>query len=855
MHVQRRRRASAPALQVMEARSFVSTLAGQSVAGNAGRILSSQFQPYGYSFYGSQLRGVTAALGRSVRLDTPFNSGPFAPTPDGWVIPTAPANTGLLDDSQFNTSGFSTLGFQMRDVSIGGAFVLNALDEGLGQDAYGGSPRSTIGPNASPHPIPPSIPDTPTSSGSILGSQFNDGGFGNVGLQWDDVSVGGDLNISYDALIRYPDGEGPTSSALTGATALDASSTSLAASTNTGLVQSSQFNDGGFGNLGLQWANVNVTGAVDLSADRVVIQPQATGSDTPPIPPFPDTSNASATNTGHILSSQFNDGGFGQIGFQWSGVKVGGVVATSNNALIVQPERDGVGTITVGPLALGQATTSLAASGASDVAQALPSPDVTATANEPTTNAASNSGTVASSQFADGGFGDIGLQWKNVAVVGAVTAVHNQLSIQPENNGQGQITVQGISFPSTPVLPPPLPAQPDHIPAADPALISEDGQTPTTPLPTPTEPGDRSFHVNQASNSGNVIDTQFADGGFGDVGLQWTDVSVSGSVAIVHNSLSVQPEGSGLAGVAVSGVTFGDPVPTAAAATPPTRRTVLRRLAVPSRPGPNGKNPPRRPVSAQNRSNLTNRQFLSSRARDVTLQWSTASVGADGLVIVHNVLTVENHGPRSSAIVLKDIKFPGRVPPVNFTPNQRARASARPSRVPTRIIDQATNSGTVAAGQFLDGGTGDVGLQWRGVNLGGDVRIVHNSLSVNVDADASKTGPMTISNITFNSGLPDDLTPTRPPGTIISPPRYFSRLRDRSGTATPNAATPGVIDQATNSGTITGGQFLSGGMGQVGLQWLDTDHPGPVTIVNNVLSVQVFGGRTGRVTIENVQYT
>jgi hypothetical protein len=831
----------------LEGRNLVSTLADAAVPGNAGQILSSQFQPYGYEFYGAQLWDVVAARGRTVRLDTPFNFGPPAPIPDGWVIPTAPANTGLIDASQFDTSGFSTLGFQMRSVSIGGAFVINALEEGLGRDAWGGSPAATIGPRSSPAPIPPTIPDAPTSSGAILASQFNDGGFGNLGLQWGDVSVGGDLDVSYNSTVWVPDGSISLPSG--GAAPPPSVSPTAIASTITGYVQASQFNDGGFGNLGLQWSGVAVAGGVDLSADRVVYQPQAPGSPPTPVPPIPDGATASATNTGHLVGSQFNDGGFGQIGFQWSGVKIGGAVATANNALIVQPERDGFGAITVGPRSVGQEGQAATALAASTVGAGLsPSAVLSATATPPTTNGATNSGTVLSSQFSDGGFGDIGLQWQNVAVAGSVSAVHNQLVVQPENTGQGLISISGISFPGSPGPPGPAPSG-AAIPTYDPALIPSDGRPVTTPLPTPTGPGDTSFHINEATNSGNVTDTQFSDGGFGDVGLQWRDVNINGNVEIVHNSLSVQPEGSGLAGVNVSGVRFGQAAQSAVAATP-NRRTTLRRMIVPSSPGPRGTGVPKPPVSANNRANLNNRQFLSARARDVTLQWDTAAVGADGLVIVHNVLTVQNHGPRSAAVVLKNIKFAGAVPPRNFTPNQRAAGNPLPLRPTTRPIDAATNSGTINSGQFLDGGTGDVGLQWRGVSLGDDVRIVHNSLSVNVDADATNNGPVSISDVTFNSGLPADL----PAGSIISPPRYFSRMANRTGSVSANAAQPGVINRATNSGAITGGQFLSGGMGQVGLQWLGVDRPGPVTIVNNVLSVQVFGSRTGRVTIENISY-
>src|SRR5262249_1468372 len=108
-------------------------------------------------------------------------------------------------------------------------------------------------------------------------------------------------------------------------------------------------------------------------------------------------------------------------------------------------------------------------------------------------NSATNSGLITDSQFNDGGFGDIGLQWNNVQTDGSVTAVHNSLSIQPENDGQGLITVSNISFPSDPAASPePQTGTERELPPI-PSLIDRDGDPVTTPLPPRTRPFDKTF--------------------------------------------------------------------------------------------------------------------------------------------------------------------------------------------------------------------------------------------------------------------------------------------------------------------------------------------------------------------------
>ena len=58
------------------------------------------------------------------------------------------------------------------------------------------------------------------------------------------------------------------------------------------------------------------------------------------------------------------------------------------------------------------------------------------------------------------GSATLGSNGKRSSVGGSVTAVHNSLTVQPNNNGQGLITVQGIQFPNTPAPPPRPPAKP-----------------------------------------------------------------------------------------------------------------------------------------------------------------------------------------------------------------------------------------------------------------------------------------------------------------------------------------------------------------------------------------------------------
>jgi len=896
-------------------------LAGDPVNPNAGGIVSSQFQPYGYSLVGAQMAGVTAAGGQSIHLSAPNNVGTPPAAPSTYGYPQSPVNVGQITDSQVNVGGFTTVGLQLQGVNIPGGMVrVDVLDEGIGKPAAGGTqPVPAGGANRLPALVPPLSPGGATNAGVITASQFNDGGFGPIGIQASGLTVGGDLSIVSRTTLGAPDVPVP-------AATVPFAPPLPSMSVNTGTIQDSQFTDGGFGDTGLQLKSVTVGGALDVGAERFVIQPTTgTANLGPPtllgsltstsrLVRFPKAAPGSApptsmlypgmyvvgrgippktvirsvvngqwialsklpritgtrqlffstrdtgTNAGLITSSQVTDGGFGDIGMQWSNVSVGGRVATLHTSLQIQPEVDGVGAITAGDRQFGLlAPSSAGAAATRPTAAATVAPRAAATLGGGGAGGdATNSGRIVSSQFADGGFGDIGMQWQNVQVTGKVEATHNALSIQPENSNQGLISVNNVSFTPAPPAFGPGPSSGGGVLPADPTPVTS-GTAVSPVLPTPTGPGGAGSGANAATNSGLVSQSQFADGGFGDIGLQWFNVTVNGDVQVVHNSLSVQPEGSNLRGVSVRDVTFGSAVHSAG--DPRLAPATLASLVVPpTSAGPPPFVPNRAYAEKANAVDRKHQQFLSAPASATSLQWRSVTRDGTGLVIVNNVLQISNtatagNRPGTSAGVVRvaGITFPGRVPP-HVAPVSAIRAAASSaaamatggSRVAAVPVDAATNSGTLSANQFLDGGMGDIGLQWRNVTVHGSVRIEHNSCSVNVVGDARNTGPITVSGIRFATGWSAGgaatdtlfLTPSAGGGTAATPPA--------SVTAGRNAA--------SNSATLTGGQFLDGGMGQIGLQWQHLTIDCPIRIVNNVLSIAVSGVGTRDVTIQNVTF-
>ena len=114
--------------------------------------------------------------------------------------------------------------------------------------------------------------------------------------------------------------------------------------------------------------------------------------------------------------------------------------------------------------------------------------------------------------------------------------------------------------------------------------------------------------------------------------------------------------------------------------------------------------------------------------------------------------------------------------------------------------------------------------------------------------DANDTGPITVSGIRFDSGWA--------PSGAASDTLYLTPTAGvgQAATTTPAVIAAGGINTATNSATLTGGQFLDGGMGQVGLQWQNVTINCPIRIVNNVFSVTVSGTNTHGVSVQDVTF-
>jgi len=894
-------------------------MAADSVDPNAGSIVDSQFQPYGYALLGAQFANVSAA-GESLQLTAPNNTGTPPAAPAGYVAPTAPVNTGLIENSQVNVGGFTTLGLQLQAATLGGGLRVDLLDEGIGRPAAGGTqPVPAGGAISAPQRVPPGSPGVITNTGIISSSQFNDGGFGPIGIQASGLSVAGGVSIVSRNVLGTPDV--PVTPP-----AVPFAAAAQAMPVNTGRISDSQFADGGFGDTGLQLRTVAVGGSIGIAAERLLIQPTAgpvnvgppslvgrlnvktrvvtfargpAGSAPPTSMLYPGMlvtgrgipakttilsigvqnritlsklplktgavaltffAPVTATNTGSIVSSQVADGGFGDIGMQWSHVTIGGSVATLHSGLQIQPELANVGAITTGQKQFGLAIQPTAAAAPSDPPPAVAPAGATGTpssgANGGTnsgTNSATNSGRIVASQFADGGFGDIGMQWQNVTVSGNVEATHNALSVQPENDNQGVISVAQVSFAASPPPVAPAAAGPaGPLPSAP--RITTPG-TPVSPSPAPSPAPPTGYQTNAATNSNLVSQSQFTDGGFGDIGMQWSNVTIRGDVQVVHNSLSIKPTGSGLAGVSVRDVTFGSAGSTAG---DPRLRPVTLAAATVSSSGPAG-TPPFVPNNAyarkSNATNLNGRQFLSQPAAATSRQWRSMTLTPTGLVIVNNVLTVSNTGAAGSkpgatagAITLSGIRFPGNAPAlppaVRAVPVAAGLRAAAATTAAARQVNAASNSGVLLRNQFLDGGTGDIGLQWRDVTVDGSVRIEHNTCSINVVSDASDTGPILVSGIRFDSGWA--ATGAHSDMLLLTPAA--------AGAARANLQAAASTTAASNSGRLTGGQFLDGGMGQIGLQWQQVTVHCPIRIVNNVLSVTVSGTNTQRVTVQDVTF-
>jgi hypothetical protein len=813
------------------------------IPGNSGLILKSQFQPVGNTAIGLQWWKLAVGGPVKVRSVTPLQAT-SAPAP----LP-GPINAGIIAHSQFVSRRFGQIGTQLRRVQLAGGLTIDNYDESTGKTAGG--------------PIPtPGIPGAPSNSGNVLYSQFNDGGFNRFGLQLRGANIGGDLTVLNRLFVRGPDGQ-PVLPAQSGQIATQSVAPQgagrlIAANTNTGVIKGSQFNQGGFGDFGLQWGRVKVGGSVGASTERYTVQPGGIGPAPPPRPTPMRYSNlppVDTTNLGSIRDSQVNTGGFGDIGMQWSKVAVGATVDTTNNGLSVQPEVDNVGPITVDGLIFGRlqpvASEQIAAAQTSLSSPATTAPASVAQSTAGTQSAppvpleidSVNSGQILHSQVNDGGFGDIGVQWLGVQVAGSVAAVHNSLSVQPENQNQGLISISNIQFPSAPSAPLPPPGHgPRRVLSPLPPVVQRDGVVIPHVLTHPTKPRDTTFQVNAATNSGTIRNSQFNDGGFGDIGLQWKHVQVGQNVRLVHNSLSVHPEGQNLAGVNVSNVSFGQPLPAADATAATLGGSRQSSTISPS-------------VSTVDNNRFLSHQQVLDSENGVILQWSGVHRN-NGLLIVHNLIQL----PSTGTVNLSDIRFLGQPQAVQVVRPQQpqaltqgAPATSSTAATGATITDAATNSGVILKNQFNDGGLGDVGLQWQNVKVSGSVTVVHNTLSV--DVTGSGTGPITISNVTFNSGALDQVKPTDQ--RIISPPDTVSRILANPNNGKKLPPRPGVLDAATNSGILLGGQYSVGTKafgGHVALQWRNVGIRGSVTIVDNVLSVKTPESEAVPVTIQHVLF-
>ncbi|AGA29117.1 hypothetical protein [Singulisphaera acidiphila] len=789
--------------------------------------------------------------------------------------PELPGNTGEVIQSQFAPFGFTkAIGLQASQLAVGGPIQFDLQVLSNAPETSGGTRAVEFSDN----------------SGLIGYSQFSGGGFATVGMQIKQSRLGRGLTIhGFD----IPENELETR---TGALSQEPDQQSRV---NANLVLNSQFNDNGFGTpvqrgrVGFQWRKVRVRGQVNVGLKNLVFQPDGPEVDSA-LPPQAQSLTAAGedvdirrpTNTGRIRHSQFNDGGFGDLGFQWANVAVGGRVATSTNTLSLKPKQNNLGPITFKDLDFGRSSTLDQA-----VAQAIANPSALSTEQDsvpsadPTTKAtvatsdtpvqsvndATNSGRIAGAQFNDGGFGDVGLQWRRVKVGKTVSAVHNALSVQPTNTGQGLITVENVQFPSIPAPEPLAPKQPIHVLAPTPAVVKSDGKPLGRKLPTPTDPlrplsqlvkaghlagpavGDHVPFVDAATNSGLIRAGQFNAGGFGDLGLQWLNVRVGEGVELVHNSLSVQPEGAKLEGVNVSNVTYGAPI------SPQAKRSLSVLPTTVITPSASGgftqtinEN---QGDGTRNDRWLKNQQVASLDGTSVFLQWNGV-VKHRGLVIIQNVIQIHDLGPESGPLTLEDIHFPGRVPLRGRDSGVSDQAGVWAARVEPIGVDSTNNSGILSHNQFNDGGFGGLGLQWRNVQVAGQVALVRNTLSVNLSKDttpADAPGPVTVSNITFNSGALDQVPGQPLDQRIITLPPHASRLsihpRNRG---LPLPHDPRVIDDATNSGIIRGGQFASGGAGYGLLQWRGVKIPGKVTVIQNVLEINMGTNVTGPVTVSHV---
>src|SRR4029079_12856337 len=141
-------------------------------------------------------------------------------------------------------------------------------------------------------------------------------------------------------------------------------------------------------------------------------------------------------------------------------------------------------------------------------------------------------------QFTDSLDADVVLQWSGVTRHHGVVIVNNKILI---NTGPdtGPIELSNIHFPT-------------QIPPLHSVTITTNGEndqlaagvSTLTNLPSASSSATANEPVvDAADNSGILSHNQFSDRGLGDIGAQWRNVHVSGSVTVVHNTLSVDVTG------------------------------------------------------------------------------------------------------------------------------------------------------------------------------------------------------------------------------------------------------------------------------------------------------------------------
>jgi hypothetical protein len=135
---------------------------------------------------------------------------------------------------------------------------------------------------------------------------------------------------------------------------------------------------------------------------------------------------------------------------------------------------------------------------------------------------------------------------------------------------------------------------------------------------------------------------------------------------------------------------------------------------------------------------------------------------------------------------------------------------------------------------------------------------VHNTLAVDTtgnEQDGDISGPINISNVTFNSGALDAGVSGKRDQLLVSPPDILQRLSTHPvnlGVALPQD--PKVREETANSGILKGGQLFTGGANHTMLQWQCVKLRGKVTVIDNVLSISVQDRPSGPITISNVTF-